>query len=55
MPVYEYRCGVCGGTQTVTEPITAEAVAPLCCGQLADRVWSSPGVIFKGTGWGHQG
>ena len=55
MPSYEFRCEVCGGSQTVSASMTAEVVAPLCCGQLTGRVWSSPGVVFKGTGWGHQG
>ena len=55
MPIYEFRCAVCGMALTVDGSVHGETVAPLCCGQLADRVWSSPGVLFKGTGWGHQG
>lgn len=54
MPIYEFRCAVCGISLTTDQSVLGEIVAPLCCSQLADRVWSSPGVIFKGEGWGHQ-
>ena len=55
MPIYEFRCGICGMSLTVDGSVHGETVAPLCCGQLTDRVWSSPAVVFKGTGWGSQG
>ncbi len=54
MPTYEFRCSICLMSLTVESSMYGETAAPLCCGQLSGRVWSSPGVVFKGDGWGHQ-
>lgn len=52
MPIYQYKCNFCGnkfeefkklnGTDTVLCPI---------CGEEATRVFSSVGIIFKGSGF----
>ena len=55
MATYEFKCETCQMTLTVDGSVHGETVAPLCCGLLAGRVWSSPGVVFKGEGWGSKG
>jgi len=52
MPLYEYRCEKCNKTfeafQKIYEkPIT---ICRFCTGKV-QRVISTPGIIFKGTGW----
>lgn len=52
MPVYEYRCGECGHSFDLIQPMDAERVAecPSCKGE-AKRVFS-PRVVIKYEGWG---
>jgi len=52
MPTYEYRCGTCGHTfETVQrfddEPLTT---CPQC-GAPVQKVFSSVGIVFKGSGF----
>lgn len=58
MPTYEFKCGVCGNTDTVSRAIDADGdiSAPQCkgCTIPMERIWSLGGISFKGTGWGHQ-
>jgi putative FmdB family regulatory protein len=52
MPLYEYRCAKCGD---VFEVIQKFADAPLTvhegCGGSVERLISTSGFSFKGTGW----
>jgi putative FmdB family regulatory protein len=52
MPVYEYRCAVCG---SIFERVTSfddhtEAVCPNGHRE-AQRIYSAPTIIFKGSGF----
>lgn len=53
MPTYEFRCSVCQSYGTAQFKFTDEASmsCPICKKSM-DRVYSSPGLIFKGGGWG---
>jgi putative FmdB family regulatory protein len=51
MPTYEYRCGTCGGEQSLERSIHAEADNPVCCEQLMGRVYSVPPVKFNAGGF----
>lgn len=48
--IYEYKCPNCSTILEVERSIHAEASTPLCadCGELMNRVWSSPPVTFRG-------
>jgi putative FmdB family regulatory protein len=48
MPRYDFKCNVCQEIKEVTEPIP-----PACttCGEQMVRVWSAPGIQFKGSGF----
>jgi len=52
MPLYEYRCSKCGD---VFEVLQKFADAPLTvhegCGGLVERLISTSGFNFKGSGW----
>jgi putative FmdB family regulatory protein len=54
MPKYDYKCNACGGQQELERSIHAEADSPVCCNQNMERMFSVPGVQFKGGGWGGQ-
>jgi putative FmdB family regulatory protein len=54
MPVYEYKCAN-GHTEIFTESIQVEHQAPEKCSQCGEdlvRLFGSPSIQFKGTGWG---
>jgi putative FmdB family regulatory protein len=53
MPIYEYKCVKCQISMELEKSIHEEA-DPNCCGEAMRRVYSSFGISFKGTGWGHQ-
>ena len=50
MPTYEYRCDECKSFVEVTERYE---FGPECvqCGRNMSRVWSAPGIQFKGSGF----
>ncbi|MGA0852899.1 MAG: FmdB family zinc ribbon protein [Candidatus Nanopelagicaceae bacterium] len=50
---YEYKCPSCSTTLSVERSIHAEASNPSClpCGEVMNRVWSAPPVIFNGSGF----
>ena len=50
MPVYDYKCSICS-MSTEFQRGFGEDREPSCCGQLMQRVWSSPGIIFNGSGF----
>lgn len=54
LPVYEYKC-VNEHTEIFTESIQVEHKAPEKCSQCGEdlvRLFGSPSIQFKGTGWG---
>lgn len=58
MASYEFRCEMCGIEVTVQQPISTDGDISggncSSCQIPLSRVWTSFGLTFKGTGWGHQ-
>ena len=52
MPIYEYQCDGCGYQFEVKQSIK-DAPLNTCerCGKSLRRLISSPGIMFKGSGW----
>lgn len=52
MPIYEYQCDSCGYRFEVKQSIK-DAALTTCerCGQSLRKLISSPGIMFKGSGW----
>ena len=53
MPTYEYSCNECG-THGSTHTSFAEDVPVMQCPKcqiMMSRIYSAPGLIFKGLGW----
>jgi putative FmdB family regulatory protein len=50
MPKYDYQCGVCS-ISVEFERGFGEDREPSCCNQIMTRLWSSPGIIFNGSGF----
>ncbi len=52
MPIYEYQCESCASRFEVKQSIK-DAPLTTCerCGQSLHRLISSPGIMFKGSGW----
>lgn len=48
MPTYDFKCKEC---DEVIE--TTDRTAPICkvCKKEMQRVWSAPGILFKGKGF----
>lgn len=54
MPIYEYKC-VNDHNLVVAQPIGEDLVVPeKCsqCGEVLVRLFGSPSIQFKGSGWG---
>jgi putative FmdB family regulatory protein len=52
MPLYEYKCELCGGVFEVIEKFSATPLEQHeGCGGHVERVLSAPALQFKGTGW----
>jgi putative FmdB family regulatory protein len=51
MPKYEYRCDVCSVVLEIFREFS-DVTEIMCCQKPMQRLWSSPAVHFKGTGWG---
>ena len=51
MPVYEYRCTKCHHEFDESQHVGAPAPACPRCGRPTRRVYSSVGLIFKGSGF----
>ncbi len=51
MPTYEYKCLQCGRSFDLSHPIGAEPGPCPVCGGTVRRIYSSIGVIFKGSGF----
>jgi putative FmdB family regulatory protein len=52
VPIYEYQCDSCGYQFEVKQSIK-DAPLSICerCGKSLRRLISSPGIMFKGSGW----
>jgi putative FmdB family regulatory protein len=52
VPIYEYQCEGCASRFEVKQSIK-DAPLTTCerCGQSLRRLISSPGIMFKGSGW----
>ena len=50
MPVYDYKCSKCSASIEFNRGF-GEDREPVCCEQTMVRQWSSPGVIFNGSGF----
>jgi len=52
MPLYEYQCQACGKKTELLQKMN-DAPLALCpeCGGAVKKLFSSPAVQFKGTGW----
>lgn len=52
MPIYEYQCDGCSYRFEVKQSIKDDPLTT-CerCGQSLRRLISSPGIMFKGSGW----
>lgn len=52
MPIYEYQCDTCSHRFEVKQSIKEDPIAA-CerCGKAVRRLISSPGIMFKGSGW----
>ena len=50
---YDYKCVQCNLTLSVERSIHSEASNPICsdCGEVMQRVWNTPSVTFKGSGF----
>lgn len=57
MPLYEYRCAVCGHAWEADQRITDLAIryCPKCGCEAAHRLLSPVAAILKGDGWGRDG
>lgn len=51
MPLYEYRCIQCDHLFEVHHPVGAQPAPCPVCGGPGRRVFSSVGLIFKGSGF----
>ena len=52
MPIYEYRCPLCNTQMELELSMDHDLVRCTDCGAQANRIYSVPGLVFKGTGWG---
>jgi putative FmdB family regulatory protein len=54
MPTYEYSCNECGTYGSVHKSYNDD-IGPMSCPKCnlqMSRMYSAPGLIFKGKGWG---
>lgn len=54
MPNYEYNCRECGTYGSVYRTYKEDDPGMDCpkCKIAMNRLYSAPGIVFKGTGWG---
>lgn len=52
MPIYEYQCDTCGSHFEQRQAFGDQGL-PLCPNghPSVHRVYTAPGVVFKGSGW----
>jgi len=51
MPTYEYRCPLCNLQMELELPMEHDLVRWQDCGAQANRIYSAPGLVFKGKGF----
>ncbi len=51
MPLYEYRCTSCNHTFDVSHDVGASPGSCPVCGGVPRRIFTSVGLIFKGSGF----
>ena len=51
MPTYEYRCPLCNLQMQLELPMEHDLVRCQDCGAQANRIYSAPGLVFKGKGF----
>ena len=51
MPTYEYRCPLCNLQMELELPMEHDLVRCQDCGAQANRIYSAPGLVFKGKGF----
>jgi putative FmdB family regulatory protein len=51
--IYSYKCSKCNSELTIERSIHEEVRSPTCfdCHESMNRVWDSPAITFKGTGF----
>jgi putative FmdB family regulatory protein len=56
MPTYEFACDQCHTTARLQASMHTTTNTPRCrtCDQLMRRIYTAPGVTFKGNGWGSK-
>lgn len=54
MPTYEYSCNECGTHGSTHKSFTEDVPVMQCpkCQITMARIYSAPGLVFKGGGWG---
>lgn len=50
--IYDYKCK-CGSTIQIERSMLDDSISPTCydCHETMERVWTSPPVSFKGSGF----
>ena len=53
MPTYEYRCNKCMSYIQVSRSYNETETDVICpkCNLKSSRIYSAPGIVFKGTGF----
>jgi putative FmdB family regulatory protein len=56
MPTYEFSCNECGTFGSTFRSFTEDVPTMDCpkCHTLMTRLYSAPGIVFKGRGWGSK-
>ena len=52
MPTYEYRCYKCLALQVISRDVDDRDEEVICvCGERMNRIYNTPGIQFKGSGF----
>ena len=51
MPMYDYRCPICNTQMELELSMDHDLVRCTSCGAQANRIYSAPGLVFKGKGF----
>lgn len=51
VPMYEYRCPICNNQMELELSMEHDLVRCNDCNALANRIYSAPGIVFKGKGF----
>jgi putative FmdB family regulatory protein len=51
-PTYEYRCNKCLALQVLSRHVDDRDEEVICvCGNVSSRIYNTPGIQFKGSGF----